>query len=462
MPEEFATIPEKEILVRDTRLRYLTPPEMAYLLEHHRNGRHDEFRRSCLGILHSGSRIDSTAELLERYPHFDVGLGKDRQGVKIILHDAPHSAFIDGERLYEFMEAHLCSAAIDLIYHATEVGKPDHPEQITDAVFNILRHARVFETHQSVREQFSRIVCFGGHSLPKNEEYQYSKNVGTELAVRMSEIITGSGPGAMRAAHSGAKRGYTRRQMEEGRRYFGFTAPGIITAEPPNEFVNPLVILPDMEKRIEAFIRASHGCVVLPGGVGTAEELQAVLAVLLHPENRNHVFPLVLTGPESSEELLRGIDAFLRKILGEKVIREKIEVIVNDPEKVARYIATKVRDVLLFRKITDDDEFWNGNLHYDPKLQQPYFPTHEDTKSVRLQNGLPPHELCMELRKFFSAVVYGNVTDRGARLVQEHGPFVFRGDGEIIQALRELLTLFVSQGRMKIAGDYTPSYTLED
>ena len=35
----------------------------------------------------------------------------------------------------------------------------------------------------------------------------------------------------------------------------GLTEPGIITAEAPNPIVNELVILPDIEKRLEAFVR---------------------------------------------------------------------------------------------------------------------------------------------------------------------------------------------------------------
>ena len=47
--------------------------------------------------------------------------------------------------------------------------------------------------------------------------------------------------------------------------------PGIIAAESPNPIVNDLVIMPDIEKRLEAFVRLAHGIVVFPGGVGTAE-----------------------------------------------------------------------------------------------------------------------------------------------------------------------------------------------
>ena len=53
----------------------------------------------------------------------------------------------------------------------------------------------------------------------------------------------------------GATIGHAKQRLSGGR-YLGFTEPGIIAAESPNAIVNNLVILPDIEKRLEAFVRA--------------------------------------------------------------------------------------------------------------------------------------------------------------------------------------------------------------
>jgi hypothetical protein len=82
-------------------------------------------------------------------------------------------------------------------------------------------------------------------------------------------------------------------------RYLGITEPGIIAAESPNPIVNELVIMPDIEKRLEAFVRTGHGIVVFPGGAGTAEEILYILGILLHPDNAEIPFPLIFTGPET-------------------------------------------------------------------------------------------------------------------------------------------------------------------
>ena len=54
--------------------------------------------------------------------------------------------------------------------------------------------------------------------------------------------------------------------------------------------------MPDIEKRLEAFLRLAHGIVVFPGGVGTAEEVLYLLGVLLEPANASLPLPVVLTG----------------------------------------------------------------------------------------------------------------------------------------------------------------------
>ena len=66
--------------------------------------------------------------------------------------------------------------------------------------------------------------------------------------------------------------------------YIGITEPGIIASESPNPIVNTLVVLPDIEKRLEAFVHVGHGFVVFPGGIGTIEEILYLLGILMDPK----------------------------------------------------------------------------------------------------------------------------------------------------------------------------------
>ncbi|GAB3916587.1 hypothetical protein GCM10029976_000350 [Kribbella albertanoniae] len=81
------------------------------------------------------------------------------------------------------------------------------------------------------------------------------------------------------------------------------TEPSIIAAEPPNPLVNELIIMPDIEKRLEAFVRIAHGIIIFPGGVGTAEELLYLLGILMNPANKDQVLPLIHR-PERERRLL--------------------------------------------------------------------------------------------------------------------------------------------------------------
>ena len=137
--------------------------------------------------------------------------------------------------------------------------------------------------------------------------------MGNELGLRELNICTGCGPGAMEGPMKGAAIGHAKQRYTD-RRYLGLTEPSIIAAEPPNPIVNELVIMPDIEMRLEAFVRVGHAIVVFPGGAGTAEEILYLVGLLMAPENDGLPFPLIFTGPESARAYFEMIDAFLSLI----------------------------------------------------------------------------------------------------------------------------------------------------
>ena len=61
--------------------------------------------------------------------------------------------------------------------------------------------------------------------------------------------------------------------------------------------------MPDIEKRLEAFVRLSHGIIIFPGGAGTAEELLYILGILLHSDNKAQKLPIILTGAKRERRL---------------------------------------------------------------------------------------------------------------------------------------------------------------
>src|SRR3989344_1670488 len=316
------TVQLMEVPAENPLLAALTDTEISRLIATHKNGMGETLRRCALGILQSGQNIDNTEELLRQYPDFQFGLEPNVQGIKFVLRNAPQTAFQQfherGEtRLHEFMREHLCAVVRDLVYQLMNFGHPQTTQEITDAIFRMLREVGVFTQTAKDRNgspiEMNRVVAWGGHSID-HEEYAYGKLVGSAVAKQLCEFITGCGPGAMRAPFSGSIAAYHEERITNAR-HFGFTSPGIITSEPPNKFVNPLVILPDIEKRLEAFIRGSIGGIIFPGGVGTAEEIQTILSILIHPKNNNQQYPLIFTGPEKSRSYFAAIDAFLKETI---------------------------------------------------------------------------------------------------------------------------------------------------
>jgi hypothetical protein len=328
----------------------------------------------------------------------------------------------------------------------------DSSEHITNAVFHILRNANILKPAIAPK----LIVCWGGHSISR-EEYDYSKEVGYQLGLRDLNICTGCGPGAMKGPMKGATIGHAKQRIGNGV-YLGITEPGIIAAESPNPIVNHLVIMPDIEKRLEAFVRTGHGIIVFPGGVGTAEEILYLLGILLHPENRDIPFPLVLTGPHNAAEYFREIDHFIGQTLGPDA-QKLYSIVIGDTVKAAQIMAQGVNTVRDFRKFREDAYYFNWSLHIDKAFQEPFIPTHENMSHLQLHADQPAHLLAANLRRAFSGVVSGNVKDEGIREIEKHGLFELSGDKNIMHLMDNLLSSFVKQHRMKLPGTkYTPCY----
>jgi len=264
----------------------------------------------------------------------------------------------------------------------------------------------------------------------------------------------------MKGPMKGATIAHSKQRKKNGR-YIGISEPGIIAAESPNPIVNNLVILPDIEKRLEAFVRLGHGVVVFPGGVGTAEEILYVLGILLNPANKDIPFPVVFTGPSNSSSYFEQIDRFIRLTLGEEA-RERYRIIVDDPEKVARHMSRGMKHVRQYRIETNDAFYFNWLLQIDHAFQAPFEPTHENMRALQLSRDLPLHERACNLRRLFSGIVAGNVKPEGVAAIRRHGPFEISGEPAILESLDELLSAFVRDHRMKLPGGsaYEPCYRL--
>ena len=134
-------------------LDVLSRDEVARLRDASIGGMHDLLRRCALAVLTSGSASDDPRAAQELYPDFDIQVLQQDRGVRIDLLNAPAMAFVDGEIIRGVAEL-LFAVVRDLAYTAIELG-PEFATTwkpragITDAVFGLLRNARILQPARS-------------------------------------------------------------------------------------------------------------------------------------------------------------------------------------------------------------------------------------------------------------------------------------------------------------------------
>ncbi|WP_328689740.1 TIGR00730 family Rossman fold protein [Streptomyces caniferus] len=130
------------------------------------------------------------------------------------------------------------------------------------------------------------VSVFGSARTPRDsQEYDAGVRIGRALVDAGFAVITGGGPGAMEAANKGANEA-------------GGTSVGLGIELPfeqgMNEYVNLGVDFRYFFVRKTCFVKYARGFVVLPGGLGTLDELfEALTLVQTRKVTR---FPIVLFG----------------------------------------------------------------------------------------------------------------------------------------------------------------------
>lgn len=430
--------------------------EVEQLTKTARSELYQLYRNCSLAVLNSGAVTDDSRALLQQYSDFDIHLVARERGVSLELHNPPESAFVDDKMMLN-IQYHLFAVLRDILFvnvlHPS--NKSQDSKQITNQVFSILRNAKAL----IVGEHPNLVVCWGGHSI--NEvEYQYCRQVGLELGLREMNIITGCGTGVMEAPMKGAAIGHANQRYKNSR-FVGITEPSIIASEPPNPIVNELIIMPDIEKRLEAFVRMGHGILIFPGGPGTFEELLYVLGVKLNPENTAQHLPVILTGPKESADYFATIDRFIGEVLGEEV-QKLYTIVIDDPVTVARHMKKAMEDVKTQRRQTNDSYGFNWSLKIDPRFQHPFEPTHENMANLALHFEQSKMDLTANLRQVFSGIVAGNIKPQAQDDIARLGKFKLKGDRTLMEKVDTVLQDFIQQHRMKLPTGkaYEPCYEI--
>ena len=214
------------------------------------------------------------------------------------------------------------------------------------------------------------------------------------------------------------------------------------------------MIMPDIEKRLEAFVRLAHGIVVFPGGAGTAEEILYLLGILLDPANARaaasrRVHRAGARAPATSSTSTR----FIGGTLGRGARSGATRIIVDDPAEVARACCAAWTRCASSAAAQSDSYNFNWLLPIPPEFQQPFEVTHEACARSTCGATSRCTSCAANLRRAFSGIVTGNVKEQGIRRSRQQGPFEIRADEQIAKPLDELLRAFVAQRRMNCSAN---------
>jgi len=155
--------------------------------------------------------------------------------------------------------------------------------------WRVLRiQAEFIEGFGALAELGPAIACFGSaRTRPEDTTYAIGEEVGRKLTAAGFAVITGGGPGTMEAVNKGASEA-------------GGISVGLGIELPFESGLNPWVDVGINFRyffaRKTMFVKYSQGFVVLPGGLGTLDELFEALTLVQTQKVTS--FPLVLIGTD--------------------------------------------------------------------------------------------------------------------------------------------------------------------
>lgn len=153
-------------------------------------------------------------------------------------------------------------------------------------------HATILRELESIEELSDRvgtaISIFGSARIkPGHEIFTLTHQIASRLSNEGYTVISGGGPGIMRAANEGARMGKTHT--------IGFNV--VLPFEPADfQFQDVSLVFENFFTRKIAFCKHSHAFIAMPGGMGTLDELFEILTLM--QTKKIAPVPVVLVGSQ--------------------------------------------------------------------------------------------------------------------------------------------------------------------
>jgi len=184
------------------------------------------------------------------------------------------------------------------------------------------------------------VTVFGSARFTQDSEhYKTAEKIGAELAKMGFTVLTGGGPGIMEAANRGA--------FEAGGYSVGCNI--ILPFEQkPNPYLHKWINIPYFFLRKVILVKYSYAFVIMPGGIGTLDELFEALTLIQTKVIQD--FPVVIYDSEYHRELWQHIESMAKK---ESISQEDIKLLfmTDSFDELINYIKThSIKKFGLIRK----------------------------------------------------------------------------------------------------------------
>jgi uncharacterized protein (TIGR00730 family) len=172
------------------------------------------------------------------------------------------------------------------------------------------------------------VTVYGSARMPESSPwYGLAREIGGRLAQAGFAVVTGGGPGLMEAANRGA--------FEAGGRSIGL-AITLRNQEQPNIYTTAHVTFKYFFVRKVMLVKYATAFVLMPGGLGTIDELFETLNLI--QTGKIHRFPIILVGSDYWGGMLEWMRA--RALAGGFMSKRDTELflIEDDAESVVRQV----------------------------------------------------------------------------------------------------------------------------